>query len=433
MRVWAILAVLGVCLTAAEADELVLFNGRRYKGRLIERTPTAVTFEALVGSSTMTLTLATNKVDQVIVDGKVPLPAPKPQPRPRPKPQPVPQPKPEPAEPSARPSPRVTSPTRIEELIQQAGRTPPDWWDSVALKHPPELDMTWKKPNGPWNPNKWIGQYFWSVINPNPGRWKEGVRLLHHVLTVNKDNPTGLRTAMMELGRTYSRYLGDWPRAAFWYRKAGDATDSRVAAGLAECYWRMGSKSMAAAALSRSRAISIEIVRVWSEMGEYTKALNLADAVTRRYPYDGNILAGDIYRVTGRYPQALACYRKILDMPFDKRMERYRARAQANTEGIRLFEALDLKQAADGTYSAASIGFRGDVTVAVTVADGKIAAVKITSHKEDGYFYHQCDPVVLDKIVAKQGFKGIDAVTGATVTSEAILNAAAKALSKAIQ
>ena len=38
-----------------------------------------------------------------------------------------------------------------------------------------------------------------------------------------------------------------------------------------------------------------------------------------------------------------------------------------------------------------------------------------------------------ERIVQRQGFKGVDAVTGATVTSEAILNAAAKAVGAAIR
>jgi uncharacterized protein with FMN-binding domain len=37
------------------------------------------------------------------------------------------------------------------------------------------------------------------------------------------------------------------------------------------------------------------------------------------------------------------------------------------------------------------------------------------------------------QIVSKQGFKGVDVITGATVTSDAIINAAAKALVNAMK
>ena len=39
-------------------------------------------------------------------------------------------------------------------------------------------------------------------------------------------------------------------------------------------------------------------------------------------------------------------------------------------------------------------------------------------------------PVVPDRIVEHQGVKGVDVVTSATITAEAILNAVAKALAQ---
>jgi hypothetical protein len=67
----------------------------------------------------------------------------------------------------------------VEALIKKEGETPPPWWSSVQLVYPPTLDLTWKKPpkGSPWESNKWLGQYIWSVINENPGRWKEGAKL----------------------------------------------------------------------------------------------------------------------------------------------------------------------------------------------------------------------------------------------------------------
>lgn len=110
----------------------------------------------------------------------------------------------------------------VETLIESVGRTPPGWWDSVQLKYPETLDLTWPKPEGKWNNRKNVGQYIWDIINPNPGRWQQGVKLVHHILTLNKDNPATLKRAMDALGRMYHDLLEDWARAAFWWRKCAE-------------------------------------------------------------------------------------------------------------------------------------------------------------------------------------------------------------------
>ena len=64
--------------------------------------------------------------------------------------------------------PRRTK-SAVEALIKRAGRTPPDWWDSVELKCPRTLRIDWPQPKKgeKWTPSKYPGQYVISVINPN--------------------------------------------------------------------------------------------------------------------------------------------------------------------------------------------------------------------------------------------------------------------------
>ncbi|MHC4353293.1 MAG: FMN-binding protein [Planctomycetota bacterium] len=50
----------------------------------------------------------------------------------------------------------------------------------------------------------------------------------------------------------------------------------------------------------------------------------------------------------------------------------------------------------------------------------------MTKHKERQFYSAFTDTP--NQIIARQSVKGVDAVTGATMTSEAIINAAAKAL-----
>ena len=128
--------------------------------------------------------------------------------------------------------------------------------------------------------------------------------------------------------------------------------------------------------------------------------------------------------------EALAYYRKAADTrpPDPKNGDFTRAQAQAkeNIAVIRTFEMLDLKLTADGRYTATSTAFNGPLTVEVVVKAGRIASVKVTQHNEKQFYSAMTETP--QKIVERQSVKDIDACTGATITSEAIINATAKAL-----
>jgi uncharacterized protein with FMN-binding domain len=107
-------------------------------------------------------------------------------------------------------------------------------------------------------------------------------------------------------------------------------------------------------------------------------------------------------------------------------LERNKKRAQANLEAIRLFDALDVKKVRDGTYRASSIGYEAPIEIEVTVRAGRITDLRVTSHHEKQYYSALTDTP--RRIIAKQSVKGVDATSSATITSEAIINATAKAL-----
>jgi len=60
-----------------------------------------------------------------------------------------------------------------------------------------------------------------------------------------------------------------------------------------------------------------------------------------------------------------------------------------------------------------------------------ISSEKKSSRKEKQFFTSITDTI--GQIRAKQGVKGVDATSGATMTSEAIINATAKALAEAME
>ena len=88
-----------------------------------------------------------------------------------------------------------------------------------------------------------------------------------------------------------------------------------------------------------------------------------------------------------------------------------------------------------GTYTGVATGFKGDVTVTLTVADVD-GEMKITDIAADGPEetpkYWESAITVLDKIKEKNGTDGVDTVSGATRSSSAIIEATDKALAQAL-
>jgi uncharacterized protein with FMN-binding domain len=168
-------------------------------------------------------------------------------------------------------------------------------------------------------------------------------------------------------------------------------------------------------------------------MGEFDKALALAkQKAADGMPTIAYLTAGDTCRLAGRYKEALAYYRKVLAAKGDTGREgdvkKDRERAQASIQAIRLFDTLDVAQVANGVYTANSIAYAGPLYIEVAVQGGRIESVRVTKHQEKQFYSALTDTP--SQIVQKQGVKGVDAVTGATMTSEAILNATAKALAE---
>jgi uncharacterized protein with FMN-binding domain len=165
-------------------------------------------------------------------------------------------------------------------------------------------------------------------------------------------------------------------------------------------------------------------------MGEVKTALFLAEDMAQAgYPDIGYLAAGDACRLAGRYKEALGYYRQVAAATKGwNDIKQNKTRAQASIEAIRAAEGLDLSRVRDGTYNATSIAYAGPLSVAVTVAGGRIVAVKVTRHEEKQYYTALADTPA--QIIKKQGIKGVDAVTSATITSEAIMNATVKALAQ---
>ena len=84
----------------------------------------------------------------------------------------------------------------------------------------------------------------------------------------------------------------------------------------------------------------------------------------------------------------------------------------------------------DGTYQGSGTGFGGTITVQVTVSGGKITAVDILSASGETGSYFASAQSVVGKVLSSQS-PNVDAVSGATYSSNGIIQAVQNALSQA--
>ncbi|MCC8150296.1 MAG: FMN-binding protein [Lachnospiraceae bacterium] len=85
---------------------------------------------------------------------------------------------------------------------------------------------------------------------------------------------------------------------------------------------------------------------------------------------------------------------------------------------------------ADGVYQGTADGFGGDITVEVTVEDGRIAEIAIVSvENEDGAYLTMAEDIIDDILEAQSA--EVDTISGATFSSTGIRDAVAEALASA--
>jgi len=332
------------------------------------------------------------------------------------------------------------TPQEVFKIVDQIGKTAPDWLKSTPLEYPSTLDLSFPKDVDGWDANRNFGQYVWDVINPNRDRWKSAVKLAEFMREKNKNNAEVVRRIDQATGEFYFRFFQDYPRAAYYWRLSGLDSDPTLApwlgAFLGECYWRLGSKQAALDVYAKT-SDQFPWIKVLTEMGELDEALKLAERLAQsNRPDFAFVYAGDACRASGDYDRAIEYYRRVLAVEATpsrtvEQMERNTKRARANIIGIETFERLDLTKIPNGVYFGDGVGFAGNVRVKIVVSKGKIESVEVVEHQEKQYYSSIID--VPRQIVEKQSLKEVDAVSSATATSEAIVNATAKALAEAVE
>ena len=99
--------------------------------------------------------------------------------------------------------------------------------------------------------------------------------------------------------------------------------------------------------------------------------------------------------------------------------------------GATVPDELSVGYSSDGVYIATGKGIGGDVPVEVTIKDGKISDVTVGDNSETQGIGSKAIEQLPEAIVAAGGTEGVDAVSGATITSKAIFSAVEDALAQA--
>jgi len=179
--------------------------------------------------------------------------------------------------------------------------------------------------------------------------------------------------------------------------------------------------------------------------GEYDKALAAGQrgiAHAPKPPRDVptkahvNVMLGDVYGDMGKADLARKHYNRAVELfgslgkgPNQKRRALMARQAKKVRTKLALLAVGPLSEAklTDGVYEGSGVGFAGDVKAAVTVARGRVTKIALT-HKES--LPSDAPIVVPQRIITAQNLR-VDAITGATVTSDAIKAATLEALRKA--
>jgi len=92
-------------------------------------------------------------------------------------------------------------------------------------------------------------------------------------------------------------------------------------------------------------------------------------------------------------------------------------------------ETADKKTVTDGVYSATCFGYAGDVTVEITVENGKVVSISLPNYEDEADYKHFSDDIV-DKLM-QDPLADVDAISEATFSTQAVIDAYNEALEQA--
>lgn len=181
-----------------------------------------------------------------------------------------------------------------------------------------------------------------------------------------------------------------------------------------------------------------------THFGEYTQALQVLDDAMKDLPAapwrissmagiqeqygDVYVRIGDLAKARQHYAEAMRLY-PTSDQPYGRHLlPRYVAKVKAKVD-LLARQSLSTAKLRDGSYTGKASGYAEakDIEVTLTIAAGKISDVRV-NHEEK--IDLNATKIIPQRMIQKQSVQ-VDAVTGATVTSQAIVEGAFQALKQA--
>jgi uncharacterized protein with FMN-binding domain len=137
---------------------------------------------------------------------------------------------------------------------------------------------------------------------------------------------------------------------------------------------------------------------------------------------------GNLAKAREQYAEAVRLY-PLSDQPYGRHLlPRKIAQIQAK-ERLLTLESLGTAKLRDGAYTGNATGYsdKNDLVVTLTIKAGRLAGLEVRHEEKIDL---NATKIIPKRILEKQSLK-VDAVTGATVTSQAIIEGAYRALLKA--
>lgn len=172
--------------------------------------------------------------------------------------------------------------------------------------------------------------------------------------------------------------------------------------------------------IKEGNIVAIDILNTSDDAAFFNRAKVVIDRIIEKQTLDVDTVSGATFSSKG----IISAVKNALTGEKDD------GQTQTKVNGKKtLARVKDASSYQDGTYYGTGIGFGGKMKVQVDIADGKIISIQILEHK-DGSSYISKASALIQTIIATQS-TNVDTVSGATYSSNGIIEAVRDALRQA--
>lgn len=188
-----------------------------------------------------------------------------------------------------------------------------------------------------------------------------------------------------------------------------------------------GGKVTVNVTVSKKTMTAIDIVSAPGETDSFfSRAKGVIDEMLTAQSTDVDVVSGATYSSNG----IIGAVKNALYGTESNNQTAASAGANAGGSAPSISKVKESGNWKDGTYTGSGKGFGGNISVKVTIKDGKISSIDITSASGETASYFSKAKKIIPKMISGQT-TNVDAASGATYSSNGIIKAVRSALSKA--